>query len=480
MNKYFLCFLFICLSPKFVLSQTVVERNIKMGNETATVRAWIPHTTERDTITNVLYVFDADYCFDIVVSHVNYLFNMCRTIPPVCVVGVYYPGQRGRACVGLNQDNMTLNSTGESFLHYIQDDVFPAVQDIIKCSSCYNIFFGHSYLADYGCFLMKNKSEMFDSYLLLAPESGRVPIFEKSDVADKRIYIAIGNQDAKRRVKFSRHLSTAVKRVADNTNVKMQIFNTATHMSIIPVALTSGINYLYKDLVNKDNMSEFINRKKSIVENYETLCSFNAFYHCKLRNDARTILDLLELSKPCSVEEFETVLEHLPATNGNHHEIIAFEYLNLKCYDKAEAYFNKAIDLYIKEGARNFMNNAYDGLIQLYVEKKEPSSNVDHIYEKAMSSMPGDFDLYFKRGRFNIESEFNNEKGITFLQKYLSNYNESYRLYPLCDVFYYIALGYFRLGAFQEAQSWIDKSLEKNAGYKKSKLLKNEIYSKIR
>lgn len=105
--------------------------------------------------------------------------------------------------VGLNQDNMTLNSTGESFLHYIQDDVFPAVQDIIKCSSCYNIFFGHSYLADYGCFLMKNKSEMFDSYLLLAPESGRVPIFEKSDVADKRIYIAIGNQDAKRRVKFS-------------------------------------------------------------------------------------------------------------------------------------------------------------------------------------------------------------------------------------------------------------------------------------
>ena len=43
------------------------------------------------------------------------------------------------------------------------------------------------------------------------------------------------------------------------------------------------------------------------------------------------------------------------------------------------------------------MNNAYDGLIQLYVEKKEPSSNVDHIYEKAMSSMPGDFDLYFKR-----------------------------------------------------------------------------------
>ncbi|WP_418422261.1 hypothetical protein, partial [Alistipes ihumii] len=111
------------------------------------------------------------------------------------------------------------------------------------------------------------------------------------------------------------------------------------------------------------------------------------------------------------------------------------------------------------------------------VEKKEPSSNVDLIYEKAMSSMPGDFDLYFKRGRFNIESEFNNEKGITFLQKYLSNYNESYRLYPLCDVFYYIALGYFRLGAFQEAQSWIDKSLEKNAGYKKSKLLKNEIYS---
>ena len=55
-------------------------------------------------------------------------------------------------------------------------------------------FFGHSYLADYGCFLMKNKSEMFDSYLLLAPESGMVPIFEKSDVADKRIYIAIGNQ----------------------------------------------------------------------------------------------------------------------------------------------------------------------------------------------------------------------------------------------------------------------------------------------
>ena len=106
-------------------------------------------------------------------------------------------------------------------------------------------------MADYGCFLMKNKSEMFDSYLLLAPESGMVPIFEKSDVADKRIYIAIGNQDAKRRVKFSRHLSTAVKRVADNTNVKMQIFNTATHMSIIPVALTSGINYLYKDLVNK-------------------------------------------------------------------------------------------------------------------------------------------------------------------------------------------------------------------------------------
>jgi len=38
-------------------------------------------------------------------------------------------------------------------------------------------------------------------------------------------------------------------------------------------------------------------------------------------------------------------------------------------------------------------------------------------------------------------------------------------------------LGYFRLGAFQEAQSWIDKSLEKNAGCKKSKLLKNEIYS---
>ena len=89
MNKYFLCFLFICLSPEFVLSQTVVERNIKTGNETATVRVWIPHTTERDTITNVLYVFDADYCFDIVASHVNYLFNMCRTIPPLFVLSAF-------------------------------------------------------------------------------------------------------------------------------------------------------------------------------------------------------------------------------------------------------------------------------------------------------------------------------------------------------------------------------------------------------
>ena len=87
MNKYFLCFLFICLSPKFVLSQTVVERNIKMGNETATVRAWIPHTTERDTITNVLYVFDADYCFDIVVMSI--IFSICAARYPLFVLSAF-------------------------------------------------------------------------------------------------------------------------------------------------------------------------------------------------------------------------------------------------------------------------------------------------------------------------------------------------------------------------------------------------------
>lgn len=80
------------------------------GGDNGTVKVWGSYT--QDKITNVRYIFDAEYSSDIVVSHINYLYNVCETIPPICVVGAYHPESSGRANMGPDLENMILNPMG--------------------------------------------------------------------------------------------------------------------------------------------------------------------------------------------------------------------------------------------------------------------------------------------------------------------------------------------------------------------------------
>ena len=86
-------------------------KTIKGGdNGTVKVKVWGSYT--QDKITNVRYIFDAEYSSDIVVFLINYLHNGYQTIPPVCVVGAYHPESSDRANKGPDLENMILNPMG--------------------------------------------------------------------------------------------------------------------------------------------------------------------------------------------------------------------------------------------------------------------------------------------------------------------------------------------------------------------------------
>lgn len=456
----------------------IVEKEIVSDffaeKETRKVKVWKSDVGTYAPITNVVYVFDAKYYFDIVVSNIAYGCSL-GIIPPSAVVGVYYREDDDRTDVGLT--DMKLNRYGESFSNYLSREVMPFVNDsILKTDNPYNIFFGHSYLADYGCYYIANNSSLFDAYLLFAPEVMELPSFDKKSIDGKRIFIATGTGDAQRRVDFSHSL---YKELADSLNPnysQLKLFDGLGHLAIVPVALPYGLNFIYKEYVSGANISDHIRKDESMVENYERLSSLNAKnYKCGLLRNAPVIASLSDEVENPTAADFERLAELIgDLPDANLQEIIGFTYLELGDLENAEKCFEKSIKLYIESNIQHRMSNAYRGLMDVYASAPDSQEKVIGVLDNAIVSQPRLFDYYYARGRLLIIAN-ESEKGIRDLKTYLDNYDYARSKKPLNEVYYLLAKGYYQLSNLKEAQHWLSKSLAINSTFEDAVMLNNKM-----
>lgn len=457
-------------------AQSIIEKRITSSffeqQEERLVKIWLPEVSEKDSITNVLYVFDADYCFDIALVNVRYL---CMTgyLPPTAVVGVYYSKTGDRSDVGLKEQDMTLGKTGDAFVNYIENDVRAEVKSILKVHEFHNIFLGHSYLGDYGCYLLKKRPDLFDSYILIAPANAPFPYFKGNQWDHKRIFIAAAKDDTRDRQKLADKLYNAINSTTSVHKGKW-LAEGLDHMTIIPAAIQKGLLYIYKDFANNLNIETAINRSETMAENYNRIYDNNkSNYKYGLQNSAGITLGLFDNSKKPTLNDLDRIVERVSTdANHNHNEIIGFLYLKLLDFDKAEYYLNRAVDLWIKDNAQRHMFNTYRGLLKLYEARGDSPEKSDIIYAEAIRNIPDAISWYYQRGMFNIGSRYEVEKGIQYLETYIEGYSESSIKYPLSDVYCGIAKGYTQLGETDKAMEWAEKALDSDKNHREAKQLR--------
>ncbi len=215
-----------------------------------------------DTKYNLVFVLDADYVFDVAAAAALYLQTF-DYIPPTAVVAVDYfiPGRRSE--VGFSPEHMKLNSSGEKFYRYLNDELLPAVCQKIPATG-FNILVGHSYTATYLLHHLAERNEAFSAYLLFTPEqAGTLSIGpHENDGAGPIVRMVLAEKDIENRRSFGQEVCDTLQ--AKKYDAELQTV-AADHMSVIPIGMSAALHAIYDRYLNIDRISNLLDAEQQSV-----------------------------------------------------------------------------------------------------------------------------------------------------------------------------------------------------------------------
>lgn len=221
-------------------------------------RIALPTSTPPNVKYNIILVLDADYLFDEIASTATYLQTF-DYIPPTAVIAIDYSSPGNRNDVGYDMSNNSLNSSGELFYNYINNDLAKEIEQIIPTSG-FNTIVGHSYTASYLNYFISRNNNYIASYILFSPEEmPQIPLFATHTENEKHpiIRIVTGLDDTKERQTFGHNLYETLKDRRYDVilnNIK------ADHMSVIPAGAMQALTDLYDKYYNIDSIYDIIDQ----------------------------------------------------------------------------------------------------------------------------------------------------------------------------------------------------------------------------
>lgn len=223
---------------------------------------------ESDQKYPVLYVLDAEVNFA-AVSYIVQRLIKDGLIPEMLVIGIAYatdydtfyslrsrdltPTYLRTTRVG---NRLATDPTGgaKEFALFLSDELFPLMEETYRIDPANRGIFGHSYGGLFGTYVLLNRPEMFQKYLLLSPSLWYDNRLMLSEVLKKepkfsktKLYMGSGELEGRIDDMQEEFIRSLRRKKPANLTFRSEVLNNETHRTIFGRGLTNGLRYLYKD-----------------------------------------------------------------------------------------------------------------------------------------------------------------------------------------------------------------------------------------
>ncbi len=219
---------------------------------------------ESDKRYPVLYITDAETNFG-GISYIVQRLIKDRLIPPILVVGVAYNTDYGHF-YELRSRDLTpeeapdlkmggkVDPTGgaPAFCDFFENELFPFVEQNFKAKEDDRALYGHSYGGLFGCYVLMNKAQLFNRYLLLSPslwfkdnllvkQLAGIPL----SLQNKDIYFASGEFEG--RIDDLQEEFVGILRAKEIKDIRLtsEVMDNETHRTIFGTGFTNGLRTIY-------------------------------------------------------------------------------------------------------------------------------------------------------------------------------------------------------------------------------------------
>ena len=188
-------------------------------------------------------------------------------IPKVVLVGIGYPARnyRSRDLTPTSDPYFQKNMSGgaDKLASFIETKVKPYVYSKAKIDRTNETYLGHSFGGLFGAYVLFNKPELFDNYILSSPSlwygsdsspnRNRISFaFEKqywrenTDMA-KSVYISMGSEEGGSMAWDAEEMyDILASRNYRNLRLDWTLFEGESHMSVVRPAYTEGLSFVFE------------------------------------------------------------------------------------------------------------------------------------------------------------------------------------------------------------------------------------------
>jgi predicted alpha/beta superfamily hydrolase len=198
----------------------------------------------------VLYLFDAWHMFGTVTDQTK-LMPFGRQLPQVIVVGIWYPGALREGFRVRNRD-LSPDQQAEAFLAFLTDTLIPYIDETYPTDPEDRAIMGTSSGGDFVLYALFNAPGTFHRFVASSPGTGSDQVcinceLENGTDVSGIVFLSAGEFDGNAPRYIENAFSILQEHADENPNltVSKHIFEDTSHMSVVPFAVSRGLQDIY-------------------------------------------------------------------------------------------------------------------------------------------------------------------------------------------------------------------------------------------
>lgn len=252
-----------------IANTDIKELTSKFNNQNYQIKISYPknYFKNKNKKYPVLYIIDAETNFG-GVSYIVQRLIKDKLIPEILVVGIAYNTDyknfyrlRSRDLTpvkapNLRMGNNNVDPTGGApdFSEFIEKELFPFVDKNYRIKKEDRAIYGHSYGGLFGSYLLLNKPNLFNRYLLLGPSlwfKDKILVKQASNTKlklNKNVEFYMGSGEEEFRIDdFQVEFINFLKeKNIQKLHIKSEVIENETHRTIFGVGFTNGLRFIYR------------------------------------------------------------------------------------------------------------------------------------------------------------------------------------------------------------------------------------------
>ena len=478
------------------IKESIYSKNLK---DSVNYDVWLPDKYNAEETYPVIYCFNyGGVVPQFIASQLKFFEDYNSLLPKTIVVGIYAEMDR----IGYNYITGKLTSLGESFVNCIKKEIIPVV-DKKYSTSFFKTYLGHSYAASYANNLLLNNPEIFNAYILLAPEKTginnapfNISAGLKAYYSKKQVfyYTAVGQFDMDRRRNYAKETTAKLKQLNNpGMVIRYDSIPNKDHSTVVSDAIRPALEYIYSQYDPE----------------YSIDSTVNAYSNLQLAN--KRILDTYGINKyqsrpiyyrpfaQLAIQKKDTasllkIIEHFSSPKLKGYDLHNFGRFcaNAGLQKQARTYLEQAIKR-LKEQEKNeswaiyTLADCYDTFVEKIYKNDTTSAKsylqkLKLLIEAHRNRYPALSDYYFSFGIFGVDNKCNLNESLTCLNLYLKQReNLTDAIHAGYDkIYYYIGKCNYQLKNNLLAKKNLEKAIQINSANKAAIDLLKQIDSEVK